>query len=411
MASRKPTEEEVEELRMDNRLIYDKPANRSLINQRTLKSYNFSNNTYELGNTMQCIINSGADAIWGPSSYLRLQFDGGATFSVGNGSMYNIFKSVRLTHRSGEVLEFVQSANLLANVKRNWMTSEDDRRKLNAVIGGEVTTDVQGVDSVVSLPLSYLLGVFDRTDQYIPPGFLAGAKLEMELDSIAIVSPIASGGTNTLANLRPTLVLDSSQVYDSVQKQLLDEQADSEKSGIQFSYSTWFNTNASFSGTSVNFDVQQSASLTMKAFAVIRDNASLAAGADSFTQDNGATLWQWRLASQYYPQQAIVNSANEPAESYGISLQAMESYPHQFSMNMGGRGSAVTLANYRAKDAIYATSLEKSAAGLSLSGESSNNSRLLNLEMTKLAVNDRVDVYLQYLRVANVIGANLIVDR
>jgi hypothetical protein len=254
-------EESIMELRELNRLVYLRPDNGSLVNQRTMKTYNFTNSTYSPGQTAQAIINSGNDAIWGPSSYLRVEFTKtGGTF--GNGSIANLFRNVRLTHRSGEVLEYIQDSNVLSQILRRWTVSTEQSPKLDSMI------DVPDADAtyVRTVPLWLLLGVFNDQEQYIPPAFLAGAKLECDLETDAVM--LATAGTIT--NIKLELVLDSAQVYDSVQKQLLDEQADVSKSGLQYSYSTWFSTKNDFKGDSVNFDIQQSASVTEQVCAVAR---------------------------------------------------------------------------------------------------------------------------------------------
>jgi hypothetical protein len=96
-------DEEVHALRSANALTYVRPSNVALIDRRVLKSYNFSSNVYELGSTLQLICNSGADAVWGPSSYLRFEYTASALLDFGSGSVLNVIKSIRLTHRSGEM--------------------------------------------------------------------------------------------------------------------------------------------------------------------------------------------------------------------------------------------------------------------------------------------------------------------
>lgn len=393
------------ELRELNRLVYLRPDNGSLVNQRTMKTYNFTNSSYTPGQTAQAILNCGNDALWGPSSYLRVEFTTDGK-SVGKGSILNLFRNVRLTHRSGEVLEYVQDANVLAQILRKYAVSTEQSPKLESLID----IPAAAATYVRCVPLWMLLGVFNDQEQYIPPAFLAGAKLECDLETNAIIFSEAAG---VMSDIKMELVLDSAQVYDSVQKQLLDEQADVSKSGLQYSFSTWFSTKNDFKGSSVNFDVQQSASVTEQVCAVIRQVPNIADGKDSFSFDNRATQWQYRLGSQYLPQKPVSN-ASTGVESYQQALIAFEASPHQHASCHGASGVNATYATFNSDDSIWAQSLEKSAAGLQLTGEPTNNSRILNLEMSKTAVGDttdRINVFLKYLRVANVMGANLIVDR
>lgn len=395
-------EESIMELRELNRLVYLRPDNGSLVNQRTMKTYNFTNSSYSPGQTAQAIINSGNDALWGPSCYLRVEFTKDAG-QIGTGSILNLFRNVRLTHRSGEVLEYVQDSNVLGQILRSYDVSSEQKAKVESLI------DVPDADAtyVRCVPLWMLLGVFNDQEQYIPPAFLAGAKLECDLET----NDIIFAAVGVMSNIKLELVLDSAQVYDSVQKQLLDEQADVSKSGLQYSYSTYFSTKNDFKGTAVNFDIQQSASVTEQVCAVLRPVANIAAGSDSFSFSNTATLWQFRLGSQYMPQKPVTNAPGTN-ESYQQALIAFEASPHQHASCHGASGVNATFTDFKDNGkAIFAQSLEKSAAGLQLTGEPTNNSRILNLEMTKGAVDERVNCFLKYLRVANVMGANLIVDR
>jgi hypothetical protein len=350
---------------------------------------------------MQCIINSGGDFIWGPSSYLRVELDR-ATEDLGS-SVLNCFKSIRLTHRSGEVLEYIQDYNVLGNIMRTYMVSTEDEVKVESLIDiGEAVND-----TVCCVPLWMLLGVFSSQEAFIPGGFLAGAKLEIELESndLALISA-------TYSNVRPTIVLDSAQVYDSVQKQLLEEQADVAGSGLQFTYSTYFSTANNFNGANVNFDVQQSASITECVFATIREVDDLVGAKDSFKFVPASTRYQFRLGSQYFPQQPINSTATQQKEPYMQTLVTFESAPHQYMGSPANAGGVnADHAEFKLNKAVYSTTLEKSASGLSLTGEPTNNSRILNLEMTKADVNHRINIFLKYLRVANVMGSNLVVDR
>jgi hypothetical protein len=283
------------------------------------------------------------------------------------------------------------------------MVSLEDNVKVESLI--DISTEAN--DIVCCVPLWMLLGVFSSQEAFIPGGFLAGAKLEIELESNAIALINA-----TYSKVRPTIVLDSAQVYDSVQKQLLEEQADVAGSGLQFTYSTYFSTANNFSGENVNFDVQQSASITECVFATARLVGDLIGANDSFKFVPASERYQFRLGSQYFPQQPINSTAAQQREPYMQTLVTFESAPHQYMgspANAGG--TSVNIDAFLLNRAVYSTTLEKSASGLSLTGEPTNNSRILNLEMTKADANHRINIFLKYLRVANVLGSNLVVDR
>lgn len=463
-------DEEVEALRAANALTYVRPSNISLIDRRIFKSYNFSSNTYELGSTFQLISNSGGDSIYGPSSYLRLEYTAAAELDFGSGSILNLFKSIRLTHRSGEILEYIDNLNLLANLKRYWFLSRDDREKLDGLLGTKASTAVYvapGANTnprqyenkpglgthVAIIPMSMLCGLFGNVGQMMPACLCAGMKLELELAPILQISTQNTGIVGPqITNMKPTLILDSASLFDIVNKELLQEQADVDQSGIQFTYLTYFNTNSITNSNAINIDVQQSASLTSHVIAAIRDNVlmnSAENGADSFKTIAPLNKAQYRLGSLYLPQQIITVPAGanwsatqrNSQEWYGLSLVASESYVKEFHKAAGGASclryqsfenalTDLSMNSWEYGKPIYAMSLEKSPVGLQMTGEPTNNSRILNFngQIDVLAgeqgnfgaiVNPtnytltsvRCDVYMAYVRVANCMGDNCIVDR
>lgn len=468
-------DEEVEALREANALTYVRPSNISLIDRRIFKSYNFSSNSYELGSTFQLISNSGGDSVYGPSSYLRLEYTCTVDLDFGSGSILNLFKSIRLTHRSGEILEYIDNLNLLANLKRYWFLSRDDREKLDGLLGTKISTAVYNAPvapptastnntqytnipgagtHVAIIPMSMLCGLFGNVGQMMPASLCAGMKLELELAPILQISTNNTGVVGAqITNMKPTLVLDSASLFDIVNKQLLSEQADVDQSGIQFTYVTYFNTNAITNSNAINIDVQQSASLTSHVIAAVRDNVLLNSAenkADSFKTIAPLNKAQWRLGSLYLPQQIITVPAGanwsytqkNSQEWYSLGLVASEAYVREFHKAAGGAAclryqsienalTDLSLNSWEYGKPIYAMSLEKSPVGLQMTGEPTNNSRILNfngqIDVTAGENNAfaaplrnptnydltsvRVDIFMCYVRVANLMGDNCVVDR
>jgi len=392
-------DEDVKALRGANALIYVRPSNIALIDRRVLKSYNFSSNSYELGSTFQIICNSGGDSVWGPSSYLRLEYTATADLDFGLGSILNIFKSVRATHRSGEILEFTDNVNLLANLKRFWAYKRDDRVKLDGLLGTAPNTGAGALQyqnrpgagvHVACIPMSLLLGIFDSKTQYMPASMCAGMKLEFELAPLQIITTTFAAGGVQISAMKPTLLLDSAQLYDVVNKQLLEEQADVDESGIQFTYKTYFNSAAVTASNAINIDIQQSASLVSEIIAITRDNNVVASGlngADAFDYIQPFSQAQYRLGSLYWPQQ-IINvptganwpiTQNNSQEWYGISLTAFQAYVDEFHKAAGGEAtcqfqaasvaSDLSLNSWKIGKPCLAFSGEKSACGLELTGK------------------------------------------
>lgn len=458
---------ETEALRDINRMVYLMPSQAGLFEQRTDKIYYFNNQTCLPGDTILANGNSGADFLWGPNCYLKLIWTvtnttaGGPaadSLNFGYGSIMNLIKEIRVTHVSGEVLEYIQNVNLIANLRARWDTSRTDQDKLNTLLGG---TDIDaaaqaggskyaggfvfdinssggitalnqsfvyvprangGVSTGVStftsmIPMSYIAGLFDRKDQYIPPALLAGSTIQVVL-APAAEAYTASNATIAITQIRPSFLYDSSKAFDAAMRAVLNEQ--SSYDGLQYVYSTYFNTYLTSGTNSINLDVQQAATVTESVLAAFRPTT--ATGATLCTFQATPTQYQWRIASDYKPQApvqigsfAFLTAPASPifaqsAEAYLQALKTFENGLHTYSTQVG-EGASVSVYEYNNFAAVYGTTLERSACGLSLTGLPTNNASLLNFQALKPVQNDRVDIFLKYLRVANLRGAGAIVDR
>ena len=486
----------VEALRHENLLVYSKPSAGCLVDQRQHKSLNFSSLQYTLGSTMQILMNSGADAIYGPGCFMRLQMQvtmqgAGLTQSsldFGRGSVMNLFRNMRLIHRSGNPLEEIINVNSVAQMKRMWGLSVDDKRKLDGMLncysphvdsvtfvpafsavgntilnpdGGAINplpvrllagVPVAGpvtYNYVFCIPMHMISGVFGSETQMIPPALLAGAKMEIDLDNgnTAFTNfTVWSGGTTlgVVNTITPTIVYDSNVLFSSVNKQLLMEQAAEPSPGLAFTYSTWFTTNSPFAADA-SLDVSQSVSLCEKCAVGVRVNAAIGTGAgDSFNFLAPYNSYQFRIGSTYLPLKPVVvpvpaafaaqQSANASQEVYAMALLAWAAGVDQYHKSAGEASNVPfysdvswpTLAatnilpsntSFTSGAACYATSLEKSPCGLEFSGQSSNNARILNVQLTGPSTVGAVTgpwnvmAMLEYIRSAVVSGDNCIVNR
>jgi len=436
-----------------NRMVYLMPSMAGLMDQRTDIYYFFNNQTCTPGDTILANGNSSSYFLWGPACFLKLQWTVTNTaaaavnsISFGYGSIMNMIKEIRITHSSGEVMEYIQNVNVLAAAKTRWGTCYDDQIKLNALLGGVDTTAAgssygggiafgfgpnqnpplpagqvsqvfvaaaSSVQFTSLIPMSYIAGIFDRTDQYIPPSLLAGSTIQivMTTSSDAYTSSAAGAGTATITEIRPSFIYDCARAFDSATRVILNEQ--SSEDGLQYVYSTYFNTYINSNTSSVNFDVQQAASVTENVFAVFRPAAAIT-GASLATFVPAPNQYQWRIGADFKPQ-AILNIPNiggvpQSAEPLMQSLKTWESGLHQYSTEVG-YGASVSLLEFNTFAALYGTSLERTACGLSLTGVPTNNACLLNFAAQKDAVAHRIDIFLRYLRCANLRGAGVVIDR
>jgi hypothetical protein len=263
------------------------------------------------------------------------------------------------------------------------------------------------------IPLSYLLGIFNRRDQMIPPSLIAGATMQI---NFAPQSESTSYADNPGAAIfaattfKPTLIFDSCRVFDDVQRAILQESAS--LSGLQFCYETFFASRQSFPGANVDFNVQYAASLTSNVSAVATPTNLPNEGANAFTMLGALTQFQWRIASDYKPQQPVtIADLDHPAEAYHYALQTWEAGLHEYDVvDCPTSGSNVTLTQFKSLAGLYGTTLERSPVGLQLTGLPTNNSSLLNFSATK-AGEHNITIFLKYLRVVDCRGGNATVSR
>jgi len=267
----------------------------------------------------------------------------------------------------------------------------------------------------VNLPLSFYLGVFDNHTQYIPSQLLAGARLELVLNPDSGESMQMTD--ITIASIAPVLSLDCAKLYDEASKQILEESADVQESGIQFTYNTHFASQFKPSQGAINIDVLQSASLTEKVFVVNADAANTAKY--TFLSLGGALgtasaySYQFRIGSHYLPIYAI----QDDTEAFNMAQIAFNGAYNQYSRAPTHTGISVnSFFSPNNKDGtgyncVYATSLEKSASNVALSGQPTNNSRLINFSAQGTAAQFTTTVFLEYVRVANCMLDSCVVDR
>ena len=410
-----------------NKLSYEFPVNPSVVNKRTYKEYNFSNATYAPSSTGQCIINSGADSVWGPTSYIKIGVTVTGTaadeFYLGGrsaGSVFNLVQNVRLTHRSGVVLEDIRNVDKLACMRRRWGQTADQFNSTFEVeggVGGASGEVIPGGGSLTLnrvMPLKHLLGIFSLEDSYLPPGFLAGAKIEIDWNSNARALTVDSANATSYVVSSISLVLDSAEIYDSARKSLLEEQMNVDRSGLQLTYPTWFGTDFVNSGTgAINFTINKSASLASQAIVCSQLTAKNTSTQNDSVVFNSelVTGWQFRLGSLYLPTQVPVSSA---AEGYLQSVQAWDAgskqHKHQqvdsCSMTFGEYNTDGGYAN----QSLHAVSMETSSAGLEMTGQPTNNSRQLTYTASASVDASTLFVFLKYARVCNIMGDNVVVD-
>lgn len=393
-----------------NSLQYAPPIDGSLINARQYKEYNFQPLAYTgLVGAPQLTVNSGDDFVWGPTSYIRLNVSSDLSTTTFASTAFDLFKEFNIQHRSGDLIDNCKNVNALVQTLLEYQEGPgfSGATGYAGVMGAGADLDQAGGVDVI-LPLSWFSGVFAQKS-LIPSSLIAGGKITLQWETL-VKAIVDSAGSPVITINNMSLVLDSFELMDSAKKALLQQQANVKTQGLQYSYSSWVNVKKTFTSTGLDFDVNLSAAKTMAVLVKTR-----VAGADAVAERKQDSIsaeaypydnWRLRLGSDTQPQHEVKTSA----ESYVLTQSSFGNIHCDDVDTRKLNTVAVGYTAYKASS-VLCIEMEKSQI-LSKSGRPTNNSRLINLHGDFSGSADRqVDVWVQILKVANVMNSNVVIDK
>ena len=394
-----------------NQITYAPPVDGSLVNDRQYKEYNFQPLSYTgLVGAPQMLMNSGDDFVYGPTSYLRMKLASSTATTTFASTAMDLFNEFQLQHRSGDLIDRTQNVNALVAELIKYQEGKGYHSGYTQVMGqGATNANINaGIDVII--PLSWFSGVFSQK-ALIPSSLLAGSKLTLQWERIA-KAVIDSGGSDPVLTITGlSLVLDSFELMDSARKALLQQMANVKTQGLQYSYSSWVNVNKNFTSTGFDFDVNLSAAKAELVLVKTRKTADFALDKNSILseQEYPYSDWRLRLGSEVQPQHQV----RSVAEAYVITQNSWGNY-HCDDLNTRKPAHVeVGYAAYSAANGRPSVAIELSKNQvLANSGRPTNNSRLINFNGTFAGAVDRqMDVWVQILKVANVMVDNVVVDK
>jgi hypothetical protein len=376
---------------------------------------------------MTFLFTPGSDYVWGRDSYITCKLEvvgtpvfvtaGATRLTFGEkGSIFNLFKSVRLTHASGTEIEFLNNANLLSMHKRHYDQTSASRQCIDSVTQGgnyhnEAGTSVSNtiwtaaspgaVD--VTIPL-WMLSDFFNTDKLIPPYALAGMRLEIELEDpkIAlearlIASPFSlnaySAGGLELKITQCRVQSDSHTLTDSVQKALARMSANE---GIDLHFPSYFHDRHSAVTGSTTLNISKALSRVEDIFLIPRvaDKLTSATEQSSFMADDydTATRWQIAIGSMFFPSHEVVNVQ----QSYMLAQQGKD------------LDNGITLSDYVSHGLLcFRGAMERSQI-LNGSGIAISATRGATIQFTN-SVQTTIDLFVKHTRLVSVFLDNVVV--
>ena len=425
-----------------NALQYECYPDLSVCVDRTFKDSFFQKNEYSAGQTAYCILNSGSDFVNGRTSYLT--FDVVAIDEAvqdndfgWQGSAYNFVKTIRITDRAGNEIEYITDANILANMCRKMKYPEDHLLTVGSSARGRspaylnaIPKPSVGVSRYV-LYLRDLCGLFDY-DQLLPAQLCSGLRIQIVLESASRVAKFA-GAFNPLTDdyiiTNPRIVLDSHKLTDSVARQLNLRSAND---GLEIQYRTWFTSSFNtVANSSISIESRRAVSRAFCALAHVRETPADESVVYSMATDQSKVIeYQWRAGNLYFPQQPVKGLAHQvntellqrshtlygktetPLDPSSLTLKDYESFGQPvFADSYPVAYDAEEVRNQVVWDkhgglAVIPVNLERSSVQ-DVSGLPLNNSRVLALNATfNDSVSREVKLFLQYLKIARVFMDN-----
>ena len=398
------------DLRINN-LVYQQPAALSLAVDRSLKRQFFQRSTYEgsKSTTMICDWNTGTSYVNMANSYLsvKVKLTGGATSAAnfGSGSAMNFLNEVRIQSRSGTELDRLQNANLWSKFDSLYQMPSEWLETVGSVQGFGPTrtraTDPSNTNTTTAvrfnIPLAQISPLFRplKAGQLLPPQLASGLHFEITLEDFrtALFQKVAGITGYNLESLY--FQLDTVQMTDDTQRTVNDISANT---GLEYAFNRIYTSQSQLPISQLSLS-QQIRKAVSQACYVTSITLSQADKVD-ITKDSLNAIpfnydsFQYRLGSLYFPNQAITD-AQDGVEAYTIAQSTYDKMKHAYN------AGSITIANFVSKHGILSGSFEKDTS-LDISGLPINNSRVLELNASYVAVAEALEVYsfLQYTSVA-----------
>ena len=394
------------EIQSKNGLLYVMPQSLSSSTNKTFIRQQSQRQSYKEGDTMVFDMNTGARYVDPENCMLMFDIstDGDVQVKSGVSAKYTPFKSdvgalalleeIHIHAKSGVELDRIQEVNQYAYTRSKLRENGDYWTKWASLWGGGFGPDGKqkkngrcgSTPQRVVIPMKIISGLFDPTvkGMKLNPGIISGSRIEITLEEFGRAFSDHVGGqtgsTYTVEN--PIIVCMAHELSDNSQRVLNEE---SVENGLEYTYTRVFTTVEPTTQTSINIQVKKAVSRGIRAFAVAVDQASSVAqdSDQSFTAPSPYTKYQYRVGSQFYPQQRIdtlaegywttLNSYNKsPLSSWFSAAMSFDEYTQAIDIDNG---------NLNGPNFIMGAGFETDSR-LNLTGVPINNSATLTLEAT-----------------------------
>ena len=370
------------------RYIMPKPLSTTLV--RTFKKQYSQRQTYSSTDTIVFDLNV-TGQVDPELSYLVLKVSSDGDFAFGQNGVLSLIRDIRISSKNGVELDRIQSFNAWSHLYLSHMVDSDKINK-DGRLAGVNTESLQNVAHVFCVPLSWLSGLFRPhvKGQKVPSHMLSGARIEIQLESVARALQSPAGGPSTQYTVEsPTLVLMEHTLNDNSLKILTEE---SSNNGLEYVYDRVFTSIETSSNSIVNTQIKKAVSQATSVITTVHDpskqNAIVENSFDSLdiSSSNVFKKFQYRLGSNYFPHQAV----DTEEEAYRVTEST---YDNKTVV------SANTWINYLLKFFAVGVPL-KTEHSISSSGLAVNNSATIALEFEGDSSNKVYYTFLVYTALA-----------
>jgi hypothetical protein len=273
-------------------------------------------------------LQTGSDYISWRDSWVRVvvntfQTSGAPINDVGwgpRGSVLNVFRTIRVIGRAGDVIAQIDRSNLLNYYRVNYEhTDQWKKQQGNALIGWDDSANTFASGTEYLIPLQLLCPFFEH-EQLAPNMLCRGMRLECTLESPSTAMLQVEGAPAPLTSYTLSgvqLLLDSYTLTSGATNWLNERSANS---GLVMTYKDFENSHFVIDkdSTSYSFEVRKTASMATSAMTIIRDSDTHNPGGEakaSLTQNSFASYvprdtdeFQARVSSLYLPVQPLRGS-------------------------------------------------------------------------------------------------------
>ena len=399
-----------------NRMTYEvsQPVSVKTRPHDTILQY-FERQSYKQNDTMIASFSSGKYFLDPEKSYISVNVNisstaGDCEGNFGTGSIANLFKNIRIFHKSGTTITSCQNNDV--NIKaRDKIIRDNFWFETIGVQQGYVVDPLTdyNLDSTIVGGVQYKIKLCDLhgffkgyNSALLPPEIADSLRIELDLNTLgqAIKENPAENTITSYELTQPNIQLCLVKVMDNA---ALSVYNNSQKEGLSWTYDDTFISNKNYSNNdnAITISVDKAVSVAKSCLVFSRNEGTQNnIGEDSydFNFRSFGTNWCYTLGNDLFPWKKKVS---EPMDAYSICLDTFQS---RYGVN-------ITSSTFFGNNGVYALNLLTDDY-LEMSGDFINANKRLNFQIQKQT--DELDsvwtTCLTYTKVLRVNATNSRVD-